>query len=147
MVLEHSALKSVVSFSYIRNKLGCTEHKAEVAVERALQLYPDIKEVKLFNAFRYYYHDSLSKEDLHAAIEMKKNYIRIAKGRANRIGHNWEAVAEWFIDKFTTGAKFWTQNHRKSGMDPGRITLHLVKSVRGRINSAEVDPSTTSSTC
>jgi len=139
MVLEHSALKSIVSFSYIRNKLGCTEHEAEVAVKRALQLYPDIKEVKLFNAFRYYYHDSLSKEDLHVAVEMKKNYIRIAKGRANRIGHNWEAVAEWFIDKFTTGAKFWTQNHRNQGMDPRRITLRLLKSVGGRRRTAEVD--------
>jgi len=139
IVLEHSALKEIVSFSYIRNKLGCTEHEAEVAVGRVLQLYPDIREVKLFNNYRYYYHASLSDEDLSAAIEMKKNYIRITKGRANRIGHNWEAVAEWFIDKFTTGAKFWTQNHRNKGMDPRRITLRLLKSVGGRRRTAEVD--------
>jgi len=48
-------------------------------------------------------------------------------------------VAEWFIDKFTTGAKFWTQNHRAKGIDPRRITLHLIKGVGGRRNSAEVD--------
>jgi hypothetical protein len=62
---------------------------------------------------------------------MRRNYIRIAKGRANRIGHNWEAVAEWFIDRFTTGARFWTQNHRIGGMDSRRITLHLIKGVGG----------------
>jgi hypothetical protein len=70
---------------------------------------------------------------------MRRNYIRIAKGRANRIGHNWEAVAEWFIDRSTTGARFWAQNHRIGGMDSRRITLHLIKGVGGRRNSAEVD--------
>jgi hypothetical protein len=108
-------------------------------VGRALQLYPDLKEIKLFGAYRYYYHDSLADKDLNAAVEMKKNYVRMAKGRANRIGHNWEAVTEWFVDKFTTGAKFWVQNHRNGGMDPRRITLHLLKGVGGRRTSAEVD--------
>lgn len=70
---------------------------------------------------------------------MTENYIRKAKGRENRIGHNWEAVAEWFIDRFTTGARFWTQNHRQGRMDPRRITLHLLKGVGGRRNAAEVD--------
>jgi len=90
-------------------------------------------------AYRYYYHGSLSEEDLSAAVEMKRNYIRMAKGRANRVGHNWEAVAEWFIDRFTTGARFWTQEHRKGGMDPRRITLFLLKGVGGRRSTAEVD--------
>jgi hypothetical protein len=70
---------------------------------------------------------------------MKRNYIRKVKGRANRIGHNWEAAVEWFIDKFTVGAKFWTQRHRERGMDPKRITLHLIKGIGGRRRSAEVD--------
>jgi len=70
---------------------------------------------------------------------MKKNYIRMTKGRDNRIGHNWEAVAEWFIDTFTGGAKFWTQSHRTGGMDPRRITLHLIRGVGGRRRAAEVD--------
>jgi len=81
----------------------------------------------------------LSEEDLSAAVEMKRNYIRMTKGRDNRVGHNWEAVAEWFIDRFTTGARFWTQDHRTGGIDRRRITLHLLKGVGGRRNSAEVD--------
>jgi hypothetical protein len=139
IIIEHSKLKRIVSFPYIHYKLGCTIHEAKHAMLRALQLYPDIKELKLFNNYRYYYHISMTEEDLRAAITMKENYIRMTKGRDNRIGHNWEAVAEWFIDKFTTGAKFWTQNHRTKGMDPRRITLHLLKSVGGRRTNAEVD--------
>ncbi len=100
--------------------------------QRALQLYPDLKDVKLFNAYKFYYHASLPSEDLRAAIEMKENYIRIAKGRDNRIGHNWEAAVEWFVDKFTTGASFREQPHRTNGMDTRRITLHLIKSIGGR---------------
>lgn len=77
-------------------------------------------------------------EDLHANIEMKKNYIRVRFGRDNRIGHNWEAVVEWFIDKFTEGAEFQKQKHRRN-IDPRRITLHLLKPVGSRKQSAEVD--------
>ena len=139
IVIEHSKLRNLVSFTYLENKLDCTPYKAEHALSRALQLYPDMKELKLFANYRYYYHTSLSEEDAKAAVEMKENYIRVVKGRANRVGHNWEAVAEWFIDKFTTGAKFAAQNHRNGGMDPRRITLHLIKGVGGRRNSAEVD--------
>lgn len=62
----------------------------------------------------------------------------MAKGRANRIGHNWEAVPGWFIDSLTPGARFWTQSHR-SNMDPRRITIHLIKPVGGRRQNAEVD--------
>jgi len=139
VIVEHSKLRRLVSFNYIMNGLDCSIHKAEDAVKRSLQLYPDLKELKIFGAYRYYYHASLGEEDLKAVVALKKNYIRKTKGRANRIGHNWEAVAEWFIDKFTVGAKFSTQNHRESGMDPRRITLHLIKGVGGRRNSAEVD--------
>jgi len=139
IIIEHSKLRRLVSFPYLQNKLGCTEYEAENAIKRTLQLYPDLKYAMLFNAYRYYFHASLAEEDLKAAIEMKKNYIRIAKGRANRIGHNWEAAAEWFIDMFTTGAHFLTQDHRNKGMDPRRITLHLIRGVGGRRNAAEVD--------
>jgi len=69
---------------------------------------------------------------------MKKNYIRIRFVRDNRIGHNWEAVVEWFIDKFTEGAEFQRQNHRRN-IDPRRITLHLLKPIGCRKQSAEVD--------
>jgi hypothetical protein len=81
----------------------------------------------------------MPEEDLQAATAMKENYIRIEKGRENRIGHNWEAAVEWFVDKFTVGAAFREQPHRTAGMDPRRITLHLIKSVGGRRFNAEVD--------
>ena len=139
MIIESTKLKDLASFSYLGNELGCSEHELRQAVNRVLQLYPDIREVKLFNAYRHYYHTSLSQEDLQASIEMKENYIRIIKGRHNRVGHNWEAVPEWFIDRFTTGARFWTQKHRTENMDLRRITIHLIKPVGGRRNNAEVD--------
>lgn len=139
VIIEHSKLRGLVGFPYIHEKLGCSEYEAEHALARTLQLYPDLKEVKLFDAYRYFYHTSLSNEDLNAAIKMKENYVRIVKGRANRVGHNWEAVAEWFIDRFTVGAHFLTQSHRTGSMDPRRITVHLIRGVRGRRNAAEVD--------
>lgn len=139
VIIEHSKLRRLVSFGYIYENLGCSEYEAEHALTRTLQLYPDLKETKIFDAYRYFYHTSLSSEDLNAAIKMKENYIRMVKGRANRVGHNWEAASEWFIDRFTVGAHFWTQNHRTENMDPRRITLHLIRGVRGRRNAAEVD--------
>jgi hypothetical protein len=139
MIIESTKLKDLVSFSYLKNELGCSIYELDRAVNRALQLYSDLRVVKLFNAFRYYYHTSMSQEDLQAAMRMKENYIRIVSGRDNRIGHNWEAVPEWFIDRFTTGARFWTQKHRTEGIDPRRITIHLIKPVGGRRYNAEVD--------
>jgi len=139
LVLISSSLRELVSLAYVCESLDCSKYEAEVAINRALQLYSDLKEVKLFNAFRYFYHETLDGAELKASISMKENYIRTTKGKANRIGHNWEAIAEQFIDKFTTGARFWTQNHRRNGMDARRITIHLIKSVRGRICNAEVD--------
>ena len=139
IVFESTKLGNLVSFEFIKNKLNCSDHEAETAISRALQLYPDILEVKLFNAYRYYYHNSMPTEELNAAIVMKENYIRKVKGSANRIGHNWEASVEWFIDTLTTGAHFWIQRHRNNAMDPKRITIHLIKSVGGRKNNAEVD--------
>ncbi len=138
-ILASSKLIEIVSMTYLQNELGCTEYEIENAVSRALQLYEDLRETKIFKVYRYFYHSSMSVEDLKAAIIMKENYIRIVKGRNNRVGHNWEAIPEWFVDKFTTGAKFWTQKHRTTNMDPRRITIHLVKSVGGRRNNAEVD--------
>lgn len=128
----------ILSFSYLRTILRCDVDKGKRALRRARQLYTDIKQVKIFGTFAYYYLDSMKPEDLKANIEMKKNYIRIRFGRENRIGHNWEAVVEWFIDKFTDGAEFLQQNHRRN-IDPRRITLHLLKPVGERKQSAEVD--------
>jgi hypothetical protein len=139
IVLEASKLRELVSFAYICESLGCSKYEAEVAVNRVVQLYSNLREVRLFNAFRYFYHTSLAEDELKAAMALKENYIRKTKGKANRVGHNWEAVVDWFIDRFTTGARFWVQNHRTEGMDSKRITIHLVKSVGGRIRNAEVD--------
>lgn len=138
-IIEASKLRDLVSFTYFQSRLNCSEHEAEQAVRRALQLYQDLKEIKLFKAYNYYYHASMSDEDLKAAVAMKENYIRKTKGRANRIGHNWEAAVEWFVDRFTVGAKFRTQEHRYKNMDSRRITLHLLKGVGGRRQNAEVD--------
>jgi len=139
IVLMATKTRDLVSQSFIARELGCSEYETETALQRAVQLYPDLKDVKLFNAYKYYYHSSMTNEDLQAAITMKENYIRIEKGRDNRIGHNWEAAVEWFVDKYTTGASFREQPHRNKAMDPRRITLHLVRSIGGRLSNAEVD--------
>jgi hypothetical protein len=146
LVVSETELGRITSVNQVKDMLkAATDTEAESAIMRAIQLYPSIKEIKLFDAYRYYYHESMNLEVLNASLEMAKNYIRISKGRANRIGHNWEACVEWFIDKFTVGAEFRTQNHRQNGkgggsrMDPRRITLHLIKSVGDRRQSAEID--------
>lgn len=145
LIVSETELGRITSMNQIKDMLkSTTDTEAESAIMRAMQLYPSLKEVKLFDAYRYFYHESMNVEILNASLEMAKNYIRISKGRANRIGHNWEACVEWFIDKFTVGAEFRTQNHRQNGkgnsrMDPRRITLHLIKSVGDRRQSAEVD--------
>jgi hypothetical protein len=143
LVVSETELGRVASVNQIKDVLkAATDTEAESSIMRAMKLYSSIKEIKLFDAYRYYYHESMNPEVLNASLEMAKNYIRISKGRANRIGHNWEACVEWFIDKFTVGAEFRTQNHRNNGtgrMDPRRITLHLIKSVGDRRQSAEVD--------
>jgi len=139
MIFAATKTREILAQSYIARELGCSEHELETSIRRTLQLYPDLKELKLFNNYRYFYHASMPPEDLKAAVAMKENYIRIEKGRDNRIGHNWEAAVEWFVDKFTTGASFREQPHRTAGMDARRITLHLIRSVGGRRFNAEVD--------
>jgi len=138
-IVAASHLRELVSGRQILEKLDCTEDEANQAIARALQLYPDLKEVKIFNHWRYYYHASLSQEDLKATLAMQENYVRMTRGRSNRVGHNWEACVEWFIDTSTRGAEFQTQEHRTRGMDPRRITIHLIKPVGDRRQNAEVD--------
>jgi uncharacterized protein (DUF2164 family) len=138
-IIEATKLKDLISFDFLQKKLSCSLYEAESAIKRALQLYPDLREIKIFGNFRYYFHVDFAQVELHAAVVMKENYIRKIKGRANRIGHNWEAAVEFFIDNLTTGAKFWTQNHKNKEMDSRRITVYLVKSVAGRRKNAEVD--------
>jgi hypothetical protein len=137
-ILKAKELKEIVGWSFLKQKLHCNEDQMRTAMDRAKQLYKDeIKELKIFN-FPYCYHSSLSEEDLRIAIEDKKDYIRRIKGKDNRIGHNWEACVEFFVDKLTKGAEFLEQAHR-SRMDKRRITLKLLKPVGERKLFAEVD--------
>src|SRR5439155_9462615 len=48
VILESTKLRDLASFNYIHDSLGCSEKEAENATTRALQLYPDLKEVNLF---------------------------------------------------------------------------------------------------
>ena len=74
-LLKAKELKEVVSLSFLKQKLHCSEDQMRIALDRALQLYKDeIKEMRVFN-FPYYYHSGLSDEDLKVAIEDKKDYI------------------------------------------------------------------------
>jgi len=137
-LLKAKQLKEIVSMSFLKQKLRCNEDQMRTALDRALQLYKDeIRETKVFN-FPYYYHSELREEDLKVAIEDKRDYIRRVKGRHNRIGHNWEACVEFFVDKLTKGAEFWEQAHR-SRMDKRRITLKLLRPTGERKLFAEVD--------
>ncbi|MDR2202930.1 MAG: hypothetical protein LBE76_01215, partial [Nitrososphaerota archaeon] len=42
------------------SRLGCSEYESEGAIERALKLYSDLREVKLFGAYKYYYHEQMT---------------------------------------------------------------------------------------
>jgi hypothetical protein len=137
-ILKAKELKEIVGWSFLKQKLNCNEDQMRTAMDRAKQLYKDeIKELRIFN-FPYCYHSTLSEEDLRIAIEDKKDYIRRVKGKDNRIGHNWEACVEFFVDKLTKGAEFLEQTHR-SRMDKRRITLKLLKPIGERKLFAEVD--------
>ena len=115
LVIETSKLGELVGFEFLQNRLGCTEYELETAIEKAMQLYPEIREVRIFNRFRHYYHASMDGEQLAKAMRRRENYLRVVYWRKNRVGHNWEACVEWLIDKFTTGAHFMTQYHRNKG--------------------------------
>jgi hypothetical protein len=137
-ILKAKELREIVGLSFLKQKLQCNDDQMRTAIDRAIQLYKDeIKEVGIFN-FPYYYHTALSDEDLRIAIEDKKDYIRRVKGKDNRIGHNWEACVEFFVDKLTKGAEFLEQTHR-SRMDKRRITLKLLRPIGERKLFAEVD--------
>jgi hypothetical protein len=72
VVIAATKTRDIVSSSYLQNELGCSQYELETAITRAIQLYPDLKEIKIFN-FRHFYHASMQPEDLNAAIAMKRN--------------------------------------------------------------------------
>ena len=137
-VVASARLRDIVSVQFLNEKLACSEHEREAALIRAVQLYPAIQQTKLFETFRYFYHSSMDVDDLRAAILLKQNYIRKVKGQHNRIGHNFEAASEWYIDH-NMKAEFWTRTHRTEGTDSRRIILHLLRPVGPRGQNAEVD--------
>ncbi len=139
LIITQSKLGHLTDVEYITNQLRCSRYQAQDALKRVQQLFGDIKEVKLFDLYKFYYHESMPEAKLRAAIKMKEQYIRAHGGRKHRYGHNWEAVVEWFVETFTPGARFWEQKHRGEGMDPRRITLYLIKNVGKRRRRAEVD--------
>jgi len=137
-LLKARELKEIVSLNFLQQRLHCSENQLRFALNRAMQLFKDeIREINIFN-FPYYYHAALNEHDLRIAISVKQDYIRKVKGKHNRIGHNWEAGVEFFVDKLTKGAEFWEQNHR-SKMDSRRITLKLLRPTGERKLFAEVD--------
>ena len=139
IVHESMRLGELVSLSFVRDELHCTQDQAEHVVKRGMQLHStEIKEIPVFGR-RYFYHSKMDPKDFAAALKMKQDYVRKSERRVNRVGHNFEACAEWMVEKFSPpGTKFMTQNHRLK-MDPKRITIHLVRPVRGRRNNAELD--------
>jgi hypothetical protein len=131
--------KELVSKDLLRERLECSETELDTAVFRVMQLYPDIAQVKLFDAYPHYYLTNMDDADLSAAIQLRENYIRKVQGSANRQGHNFEAAVAWFVEKTTHGAKFRSQQHRGKGIHPRRITTHLIRAVGDRRMNAELD--------
>ena len=149
-IYTNSLKRELTAKFFLDNVLNVSRYALNHAIERCLELYPYLKEIKIFNRFLFYYDSkTLSEADVHAQIELKKNWLRKAAGRWNRLGHNWEAIVGWFVDKFTKDVTFWSQDHRRKaeldplisrrGMHPRRITLHLIKNVGDRKSKAEVD--------
>jgi len=135
IIFTESQRNRLVNLDFLVNKLKMHRDRVRKYVERAFQLYSDLRKVKLFDLFAYYYHESIP--NLEKAIEIEEKIIRHSFSKRNRMGHNFEAAVTWFIDRFTTGAKFWTQNHR-TGMNSRRITTYLIKPVNKR-NRGEFD--------
>ncbi len=149
-ILSNSHRREITARFYLDNLLDVSRETLDYALKRCLELYPHFKTVRIFNRFLFYYDSTLIDEkQLQAQINLKGNWLRKVAGRYNRLGHNWEAVVGWFVDKFTRDVTFWTQDHirkaaldpliSKRGMHPRRITLHLIKSVGDRRQNAEVD--------
>ena len=51
--------RQILAQSFIAHELGCSEHELETSIRRTLQLHPDLKELKLFNNYLYFYHASI----------------------------------------------------------------------------------------
>ena len=145
IITDLSLKRDIASQIYIMGELRCTRHQLERALKKTMEFYPAIKRVSIFGdengnyGYPHYYHERiLSQEDLQAAVRAKERYLTEVKTSDERKGHALEGVVWWSLEKFRH-AKFLPQKHRTIGMHPYRHTLHLIKPVRKRKKSAEID--------
>jgi hypothetical protein len=145
IVTDVSLKRDIAGQIYIMSELACSRHQLELALEKTVQLYPMIKRVSIFGdangdyGYPYFYNERvLSQEDLQAAINAKMQYLMKVKRSDERKGHALEGVVWRSLEKLR-GARFVQQKHRTEGMHPYRHTLHLIKPVRRRKKSAEID--------
>lgn len=145
IVTDISLKRDIASQIYIMSELGCSRHQLELALEKTMEFYPAIKRVSIFGdergnyGYPHYYHDGILRpDDLQAAVKAKERYLAEVKTSDERKGHALEGVVWWSLEKFRC-ARFVQQKHRTIGMHPYRHTLHLIKPVRRRKKSAEID--------
>jgi hypothetical protein len=145
IVTDVSLKRDIASQIFVMSELGCSRHQLELALKKTLELYPSIKRVSIFGdengdyGYPHYYNEKvLSQEDLQAAFKAKEQYLMKVKSSDERKGHALEGVVWWSLEKFRR-ARFLPQRHRTEGMHPYRHTLHLIKPVRRRKKSAEID--------
>ena len=62
VIFEHGMLGQIVSATYLEREIGCTKKEFDHSIKRALELYSDFKQVKLFDAYRC---DNLSSLPVH----------------------------------------------------------------------------------
>jgi DNA-binding transcriptional ArsR family regulator len=145
IVTDVSLKRDIASQIFIMSELSCSRHQLELALKKTLELYPSIKRVSIFGdergeyGYPHYYNEKvLSQEDLQAAFKAKEQYLMKVKSSDERKGHALEGVVWWSLERFRR-ARFLPQRHRTEGMHPYRHTLHLIKPVRRRKKSAEID--------
>jgi len=145
IVTDVSLKRDIASQIFIISEVGCSRHQLELALKKTLEFYPSIKRVSIFGdeqgnyGYPHYYNEKiLSHDDLEAAVKAKQQYLMKVKTSDERKGHALEGVVWWSLVKFRR-ARFLPQKHRTEGMHPYRHTLHLMKPVRRRKKSAEID--------
>lgn len=129
---------SIVSVARLRDKLKLTKTQMDSLLSKIRRLYDDVCTISIMGQ-SYLYHASLDENLLKAAVKAEEERLARLKSKMYRISHNWEACVEWFVEKLTPNARFWEQKHRTSAMDARRITIRLIKPIRGRRRVAEVD--------
>jgi len=145
IVTDVSLKRDIASQIFVMSELSCSRHQLELALKKTLELYPRIKRVSIFGdehgeyGYPHYYNEKiLNQEDLQAAFKAKEQYLMKVKTSDERKGHALEGVVWWSLEKYRR-ARFLPQKHRTEGMHPNRHTLHLIKPVRRRKKSAEID--------